>query len=231
VQIRSTAKVSLAPLLGAALLLFLPPPAEAEEESMTGDVLFLAGGAWPQGSTTQFSDSGWDLNLRLAPHLPLKGVIPTMALSVTFFPSESGLVEDETDNFIVLAREESDRWAWALNLGVQLGSPTRRGFFRPRAGIAPGFYFLRKETSRTLPQDTVAYYNKSLWLGRLGWKGVIGADFAVSKVISVAAEFVYDQVWDVEGGRSARYQGFALGIAFSMESEAFESDDQPTPGP
>jgi hypothetical protein len=217
--------------LALAFVVLLVPLAQAEA-SVEGDLLLLGGGAWPQGATTQFSDPGWNLNLRVAPHLPfLKGVIPTAGLGVNFFPGESRLVEDETQNFLVIAKEESDRFAWALNVGIQVGSPSRRGFFRPRAGIAPGFYFLIKETTRTLPGDTDPYYDKSLWLGRLGWKGVIGADFAVSPMVAIATEFVYDHAWSVEGGQSARYQGFAIGIAIAMEAAENSGDEQPVPEP
>ena len=213
-----------------AVLSLLPARTRAEESSVKGDVLILSGGTWPQGSTTQFSNAGWHLNLRVAPQLPfLKGVVPIAALGATFFPKESGLVEDETENFIVLAEEESDRFGGALNLGLQLGSPSRRGFFRPRAGIAPGFYFLTQEVSRRLPLDVDPYYEKTLWLGRVGWKGILGADFNVTKVVSIATEYVYDQIWDVEGGRTARYQGFAVGVAIAMESDAFRSAEEAPP--
>ena len=198
-----------------------PEPAAAAEETSrapTGDFVVLGGGAWPQGSTTEFSDAGWNLNLRLATHLrSIKGLIPTLQLGGTFFPQESRLVDDYTDTFIVLAEEETDRWAGSFNLGLQLGSPTRHGFFRPRAGIAPGFYTLAREVQRTLPGEVDPYYTKTLWLGRLGWKGIVGADFFVSRMAGIALEFVYDQVWDVENGQSARYQGFALGVTFAME--------------
>jgi hypothetical protein len=168
------------------------------------------------------------LNLRVAAHLPfLKGVIPTLSFGTAFFPGESGLVEDETENFIVIAKQETDRWAGAVNLGIQLGSPSRRGFFRPRAGIAPGFYLLGAQIDRTLPQDPEPYYQSTLLLGRLGWKGVIGADLFFTRSAGLSLEFVYDQIWHIENRQSGRYQGFAVGITVATESAAFDSEPEP----
>jgi hypothetical protein len=205
-----------------ALILGLAHPAQAGKnpspDSSAGDVVVSLGGEWPQGSTTAFYDPGFNIAARGAYHLPfLEGVIPTFGLGATFFPGESGLVEDFTDSFVVLAKEESDRYSIALNIGIQVGSPTRRGFFRPRAGIAPGFYMLSKYVERTLSGDDDPYYSKSLWLGRAGWKGVIGADLFVSHEVGIALEYVYDQVWHLDNQQSGRYQGFAVGVTFAVD--------------
>jgi len=202
----------------AALSLCLALPAQASDDTSTGDLVVSVGGGWPQGSTAVFHDPGFTLALRAAYHLPfLKGTIPTLGWNATFFPEESGLVDDETNNFIVLARQESDRFVTALNLGIQIGSPTRRGFFRPRAGVAPGVYVLYKDVKRTLPGDDDPYYLNTVWLGRAGWKGVIGADFFISNQAGVALEFVYDQIWHQDNRQSGRYQGFAVGLTLALD--------------
>jgi hypothetical protein len=157
-----------------ALILGLAHPAQAGKnpspDSSAGDVVVSLGGEWPQGSTTAFYDPGFNIAARGAYHLPfLEGVIPTFGLGATFFPGESGLVEDFTDSFVVLAKEESDRYSIALNIGIQVGSPTRRGFFRPRAGIAPGFYMLSKYVERTLSgDDAPSTRSPSGWAVRVG---------------------------------------------------------------
>ena len=209
-------------VLLAALILVQAHPAQAGEkpspDSSAGDVVVSLGGEWPQGSSTAFYDPGFNIAARAAYHLPfLKGVIPTFGLGATFFPGESRLVDDFTDSFVVLAKEESDRYSIALNMGIQIGSPTRRGFFRPRAGIAPGFYVLSKYVERTLPGEDDPYYSKSLWLGRAGWKGVVGADLFVSHEVGIAIEYVYDQVWHLDNHQSGRYQGFAVGVTFAVD--------------
>jgi hypothetical protein len=215
-------------LLTAAIL-GLAHPAQGGEstshDSSAGDVVVSVGGEWPQTSTSAFYDPGFNIAARAAYHLPfLKGVIPTLGLGATFFPSESGLVDDVTESFVVLAKEESDRYSFAMNLGIQIGSPTRRGFFRPRAGIAPGFYALSKHVERTLPGDVDPYYSKSVWLGRAGWKGVVGADLFVSREVGIALEFVYDQVWHLDNQQSGRYQGFAIGVTFAVDQMETEEE-------
>ena len=213
----------------AALILGLAHAAQAGErpspDSSAGDVVVSLGGEWPQGSTPTFYDPGFNIAARAAYHLPfLKGAIPTLGLGATFFPGESGLVDDVTDSFVVLAKEESDRYSIALNIGIQIGSPTRRGFFRPRAGIAPGFYALSKYVERTLPGEDDPYYSKSLWLGRAGWKGVIGVDLFVSHQAGIALEYVYDQIWHLDNQQSGRYQGFAVGVTFAVDQMETEEE-------
>jgi len=196
-----------------------PPPAAAVQEKVpVGDLSFLVGGLYPQDSFVHFSDDGPVFTGRAAFHIPgAPGLIPWADLGAVFFSSPSGLTEVNTGSLIVVAKEERSEWALYLHGGLQLGSPSRRGFFRPRASAGPGFYVFFLDRDLTLPGDTEPYYTKSISLGRAGWRGMIGSDFFFTSNWGVSLEFLYDQAWSVENGQDVRYAGFQIGVALPLE--------------
>lgn len=197
----------------------LPAAADTMEEKLpVGDLSILVGGLYPQDSFVHFSDDGPVFTGRCAFHIPgVPGLIPWLDLGGVFFRNTSGLTEDQTENLIVVAKENRDEWALYLHTGLQLGSPSRRGFFRPRASAGPGFYLFFLDRTLTLPGDVDPYYSKSISLGRAGWRGMIGSDFFFAQNWGVAVEFLYDQAWNVENGEDVRYAGFQIGVALPLE--------------
>lgn len=204
--------------LATGLLFTAALAAPGRAESPIGDLSLLAGGAWPQGPFTRFANPGPVFSARVTPQLPgVVGLTPWLDLSGIIFSEDQGLTEVETPNFIVLAEESRSEWGLSIHAGLQLGSPTRLGFFRPRIGIGPGFYVLNRSSSVTLPGEVDPFDSDTFTLGRAGFRGAAGADFFFTPNWGIAAEFLYDHIWSIEGRKSGRFQGFRLGVSFAME--------------
>jgi opacity protein-like surface antigen len=112
----------------------------------------------------------------------------------------------------------------AMHAGLQLASPTQRGFFRPRASIGIGPYFFDNTVfwSYDLGDTTVTLDSEKLDSQvRFGWRGTLGVDFFVTPKYGITADFVYDHVFNLnqrEGSfgvdQNARFQGFTVGFIY-----------------
>jgi len=190
------------------------------------------GGIFPQGDFAQYSDPGPAFLLRVNTHIPkVETFSGWFCLGVNLFSSDESELVIDVDGYPLLAKKNIDEYGITLHAGLQLGSASRRGFFRPRAALAPGLYYFNTETSiRPLDydEDLIEANNGQL---RFGWKAVLGADFFFSPKWGVSAVFVYDQVVNLhrdieidEAGntkpisRSARFQGFMIGVVIPFET-------------
>ena len=184
-----------------------------------GELSLHAGGIWPQAAYTRFADPGVLASVRGVYHVPRAEVIqPWGELSFARFKSDSRVVDVLTQNLILPAKETTDEYNFALHAGLQIGSPSRLGFFRPRVALAPGFYVFNQDVSRELLDFAEPLDSHSLMLGRIGWRGIGGADFFFSRKWGLSFEYLYDQAYKVQGNGTASYQGFSLGLVIPTET-------------
>ena len=208
------------------------------EPRTVGDVTIGLGYSAPQGTFTRYADVGFHallrVNFRAQEQFPLSF---WLGLTYTHFSTEDSRVyvefPDLYDPYYGEAKELLKEKAYAVLFGVQLGNPTRRAFFRPRASFGVGLYVFA---------TTVKYIaldwrdDEELWgytdeiLGRFGWRGVLGADFFFTPKWGIAVDLHYDHVLRLNltaatesRNVTARFQGIAVGVVFAMEH--MEPDD------
>jgi hypothetical protein len=198
-------------------------------DSVAGELGFSGGVIFPQGDFARYSDPGPTFMLRVNPHLTkAKFISGWFTFGLNFFDS------DETPVIIndnIPGKKNVDQYGLSLHFGLQFGSESRRGFFRPRAAIAPGFYYFNTETSiRPLDyEEDLIEVNDGQF--RFGWKAALGTDFFFSSRWGVSFDFIYDHVVnmkryvevDQEGNReevkqSSRFQGFHIGVVVTFEA-------------
>jgi hypothetical protein len=115
------------------------------------------------------------------------------------------------------------------HIGIQVASVTQRGAFRPRAGIGIGFYnFVTDLTwEADLPDTTIEIATQELDdQVKMGWRGIIGADFFFTPQFGASADFIYDHVFNVERvegieavERTSRFTGFTIGFVYMFKSD------------
>jgi len=199
---------------------------------IVGDVTIGFGHSAPQGTFNRYADIGFHallrVNFRAQEQFPLSF---WAGFTFTHFSTEDSRVyvefPDLYDPYYGVAKELLEEDAYAIQVGVQLGNPTRRAFFRPRASFGVGLYVFA---------TTVKYIaldwrdDEELWgytdelLGRFGWRGVIGADFFFTPRWGISVDLHYDHVLRLnltaDGANrdlTARFQGIAVGAVFSIE--------------
>ena len=195
----------------------LPPGAALARES--GEATIAVGAVWPQGTYAAFADAGGLGNFRIAGRSNDSVVGFWLGLSAVFFRSDSTPVGIEIGNTGYLGKRRTSEWATAIHLGPQLGSGSHRAMFRPHVSVAPGFYLFFQDESIRLVDGDENITQHSIVRGRGGWRGFAGADFFFARKWGLALDFVYDQAFNVVGGRSARYQGIAIGVVLPMEDD------------
>lgn len=201
---------------------------------MIGEIGIAGGVMSPQGDYAQYAEPGAMFLLRVNNHPKALPIVSTwLSIDGAFFGTEERsvlLVASGTSSPPLPAKETVSDNAFALHLGVQLGSWTRHGFFRPRAALAPGIYTFNTQTS-VRPLD----YKESLiddteTLVRFGWRGVIGTDFFFTPKWGISIDFVYDHVQSMQriveadqsgrtsvSSRPARYQSIMFGAVIPLE--------------
>ncbi len=211
-------------------------PMEAEmsnrEPQGIGDFTIGFGYSAPQGTFTRYADVGF--------HALARATIPTRERSplafwvdftFTYFKNEDRQVyieyESSDEYYYGDAKEVLDETAYALHLGLQLGNPTRRAFFRPRAAIGAGFYVFAtgvKYIALDGREDDELTGFKDQVLGRFGWRGVLGADFFFTPRWGIAVDLHYDHVLHMHltaeaenRNLTARFQGIAIGVIFAHQ--------------
>lgn len=208
------------------------------EPRTVGDFSIGLGYSAPQGTFTRYADVGFHallrVNFRAQEQFPLSF---WLGLTYTHFSTEDSRVyvefPDLYDPYYGEAKELLKEKAYAILVGVQLGNPTRRAFFRPRASFGVGLYVFAT-TVKYIALD--GRDDEELWgytdeiLGRFGWRGVLGADFFFTPKWGIAVDLHYDHVLrlnltaDTESRNvTARFQGIAVGVVFALEH--MELDD------
>lgn len=219
-------------VFAAGLLLtgaFLSSPAVG---GLLGEAGLSIGGIYPQGDFAKYSDPGPAFllrgNFRI---LKMEALSGWSCIGVNLFSSNKSEIVIDVDGYPVLAKKSIDEYGVTLHAGLQLGSSSRRGFFRPRAAVAPGLYLFNTELSiRPLDYDEDLVENNNSQV-RFGWKAVVAADFFFSPKWGISAKFMYDHVLNLHRdiavddagntrviSRSARFQGFMIGVVIPFEA-------------
>lgn len=197
-----------------------------------GDFSLNLGYSAPQGTFTRYAETGFHVllrvNFRLRERFPLSF---WTGLTFTHFSRRESIVQvefpDLEEPYYDKAREVLEEDAYGLQVGLQLGNPTRRGFFRPRASIGVGLYVF----STTVKYFTLAWPDdEQIWgftdqlLGRFGWRGIVGADLFFTPRWGASVDILYDHVLhlnltDAANSRNitARFQGIAVGVVYALE--------------
>lgn len=204
-------------------------------ENPIGELGLAVGGIFPQGDFARYTDPGLNFMIRLNVHIPkVKAVSGWFDIGGSAFARDEDPVFLLVDDIALPAKKEESESGFYLHLGVQLGSASRRGFFRPRAALAPGLYiFNTRTTLRPLDYEEDLFANNNTQV-RLGWRGAIGADFFFSTKWGISVSFLYDHVLNLHRvsdvdelgntftvSRSARFHSFMIGAVIPFE----EMDD------
>ena len=166
-------------------------PAEA---GVIGDGLIAVGWQWPQGDYGDYSDPGLSFRLRATAHIK-KGA-PLMGWLGAGFSSLGVERRNEHAGSYGQATRAIENDLFFTALGVQLGNPTRRGFFRPRAGIGAGVYFFHTTSSLTDESNgEVLESGLSDTEFETGWRAFAGADFYFKPNFGISFDLTYDQLF------------------------------------
>jgi hypothetical protein len=160
----------------------------------------LAGGPrYPQGNFAADAEPGFGGMLRVAWHIPRVEMFALWAeFGGTFYSHLSEEIEVEVDGRSLDVLKTIDHYNFSLHPGLQLGSMTRRGFFRPRLAVCPSVYFFNTETSYRVignEEDLLEDHNTQ---ARFGWHGLLGADLWFRPRWAVSFDFIYDHVLELE---------------------------------
>lgn len=201
----------------------------------TGELAFTIGGIFPQGNYVQYADPGISFSARANFHLSsLKAVSGWLDFGFADFGDEQSPVDIQIGSFQLSGEQQVNESSFALHGGLQFGSDSRRSFFRPRVGLAPGMYiFDTKTTVIRLDTDEVLVIDHDTQV-KIGWRAVGGLDLFFSTDWGLSFEFIYDQVVDlnhsleyvdnvatVKTGRAARYHSFMIGAVIPFEVLGF----------
>lgn len=197
-----------------------------------GEIHVSAGGIYPQGNYVRYADPGFTGNLRFTAHV--RGFGSTSGwvdLNGSFFSSDNSYVEVYDDPYISGADQRVSEYAFSLHAGLQLGAATRRGFFRPRAGVAPGLYIFDTETVLTVPGMDEPLSEENNSQVKFGWRGILGADLFFTPKWGVSLDITYDHVLNLDHafvyqqprgvirvGKTARYHSYMVGIVIPFSS-------------
>ncbi len=213
-------------------LSIVEPETSEPDSSTVGDLTLSLGYSAPQGTFTRYADVGFHallrVNFRLRERFPVSF---WTGLTFTHFSRRESVVRvefpDLEEPYYDKAREVLEEDAYALQVGLQIGNPTRRGFFRPRASIGVGLYVFSttvKYFSLSWPDDEEIWGFTDQLLGRFGWRGIAGADLFFTPRWGFSIDIHYDHVLhlnltDAANSRNitARFQGIAVGVVYALE--------------
>lgn len=195
------------------------------------ELILTIGGVSPLGNFSRYAEVGFMGAARVTCH-------PEHPGSLALFLNVAGMAFSSEDEGFVLegqgismqGTKTVDQYAAALHLGFQIGSGSRRSFFRPRLAIGPGMYLFNTETSWRIDGDDEDLREENEWQTRFGWRGILGTDLFISTQWAITIDFTYDYVWNLhhlleidELGRahsvskSARFEGIMIGVALALD--------------
>ena len=221
-------------MLGLALIFGVPSSVfgQTPEEKPIGEFGASLGWVFPQGDFVTFSDPGPGINLRLNLRpKSLRAVGLRIEFGGNFFKSESEKIwVDVPGGPTILAKHTVSQTAWSLHTGLQLGSGTRRGFFRPRASLSPGLYVFSVNTAIKWDGDDENFYDESESQAKFGWRGTLGTTLFFKTSWGLSFDFVLDRVYSLHKstvednlGRitststSAEFHGYMVGVVIPLD--------------
>jgi hypothetical protein len=200
-----------------------------------GELHLGLGGTFPQGTFARYADPGFIVDLRATIHIPaVEFIVGWLDFNYIMFARETvetngSIISDTGMRITFPVNEKYAEDLFNGHVGIQLANPTQHGMFRPRAGIGLGFYnFVTDLTwEADLPDTTIEIATQDLDDQlRMGWRGIIGADFFFTPQFGASADFIYDHVFNVERiegtevvDRTSRFLGFTIGFVYMFQAE------------
>lgn len=195
-----------------------------------GEMHISVGGIYPQGNYVAYADPGITANLRWTIHMNQFGFLSGwLNVNGSFFSSEEFYVELLDDPDYRRATERISEYAISFHTGLQLGSGSRQGAFRPRVGFGPGIYFFNTEDKLTVANLEEPYAIDNETQVKFGWRAFAGLDIFVNSRWGFTFDFTYDHVlsldhiWQVESadkvikvGQTARFNSYSAGVVLSF---------------
>lgn len=190
------------------------------------DFAVMVGGSAPQGSFSRYVDGGLGVTVRAVYHTEPAPMIGFWGdINYLWFSSDCSVISYDEPGYWHTAEQEISEQDISLHIGAQLGSNSRRAFFRPRAALGPGLYVFY--TSNTITATS--------WLGeeeefsaieeayvRFGWRIVLGADLFVKPRLGASMELVYDHIYKLDHPEglhaprlTTRFNGLFFGMTFA----------------
>lgn len=185
----------------------------------------LIGGSAPQGSFSRYAGGGLGVTVRAVYHtMPAPMIGFWGDINYIWFSSDRSVIPYDEIGYHSTAVQEIDEQDISLHIGAQLGSNSRKAFFRPRAALGPGLYVFYTSSTVTA----------SPWVGedeefsaieeafvRFGWRIVLGTNLFITPRYGVAIDLVYDHVYKLDHPEgfhaprlTTRFNGLYLGMAF-----------------
>ncbi len=206
-----------------------------------GEAAIAVGGSFPQGSFTRYADPGGMINFRATMHIPKVEMFVLWAdFCYVSFSSETidtyHYTYHQVGNVTWTESSPVDQVTEEVlhsgHIGLQLGSMTRRAFFRPRVALGIGFYSFSHtiEWKEEDGDSTIVVASESLDSQfSFGWRVLLGVDFFITSQWGVTADFVYDHVFqlnqtdgvaetatkvDTKSDLTSRFHGFTVGVVY-----------------
>ena len=196
------------------------------------EVCVNVGGTFPKGNFHKYTDDGYYGNARLVAHLKsMKALSGFTEFSGSFFKytTEDVLLTDGIRQREVVKKNSQYSVSW--HLGMMLGSGSRNSFFRPKLGLAGGLYLFNTQTLLVddifIDDPPLAEDNETQV--RVGWRGIVGANFFFTPNWGISLEFTSDQVLNLHNtvefipevgvtkvGQSARFNNYSIGVIFPI---------------
>lgn len=210
-------------------LFFLSLPLIAQSK-IIGESNVEIGGVYPQGDYVKYADPGFTINFRGTLHIPnFKAISGWGDITFDYFSEEDYPVDITVGNLLYLGEETISEYAISTHFGLQLGSDSRRGMFRPRLSGGPGLYVFNTRKKYRI-YDTKDYFgNQNDHQTKFGWRLIAGLDLFLSPKLGISFSFMTDYVNNlnrtleyldngslIRTGKSARFDHFMLGVVFEF---------------
>jgi hypothetical protein len=230
---------SLLLAIGVVALFLVAAPAGA---SVFGEIVLGGGPNFPQGEGLQYTETGGALLLRVTPHFQGRHPIALWAdIGISFYEiNNRETTISVTDGPSLAVDEHTEENSVQGHIGVQLGSPSRTAFLRPRAGLGIGLYHFWTETRWHNGDllDPIATQNLDRQT-HPGWVGYVGADLFFSRRWGISVEYRYSEVFNLREAPleaapygSSQFHSYTLGVVFAFDTaeepnKAAPADDPP----
>lgn len=189
------------------------------------DFFILVGSVEPQSAFSRYAEVGLGGTIRGSYHpKPVRAMGFWFDLNFIWFGTEFNTIDFNEPGFNSTAEQRISEFALSFHLGGQLGSSSRRAFFRPRVGLGPGLYiFYNTSTITSIDSfgDEETFDDVDFTSVNFGWRIIIGADFHIKNRLGLSFETVYDHVLGLdhpEGFESqkvtTRFVGGFIGVVF-----------------
>ncbi len=199
-----------------------------------GEMNLSGGPVYPQGKHVKYADPGPQFLLRGTFHVSkFKAFSGWFDVNAAFFQSDESPIGITIDDVVFPGKQKTSEYAISLHTGLQLGSDTRNGIFRPRIAIGPGLYFFDTETSIELLDYEDDFDTQNDTQVRFGWRAMIGTEVFFSTKWGLSFDIIFDQVLRLHGSEglgnsssNAGFNSYMIGIVIPFKTFDDIPDDE-----